>query len=566
MTREGGDADPATELSVRAVAFGLVTGALLAAGNVYAGLKLGITDGGMTTVVLLSFATFAAAARPLGGRESNAAQVAGSSAAGMAVTAGLCGPIPALAMSGDAPAPVWVALWGVALAVLGTLLAVPFRRQLIEDEALPFPSGQAAGELIAGLAAGTGKGRSRVRVLFVAAGFAVGFTLVRDAWHLLPGDWMLPVMVAGVPAASLAVGVSLSPLVLGIGTLVGARIGLSLLAGGVVAWVGLAPVLAHRGLIASADYGAGIQWLLWPGAALMVASTLTALALSAGSLWRAWTSRRAERSGSAIMRVGVILCAVLVIAMGWAVFGVSPVVAALALVLAGVFSIVGLRAAGETDQAPCGPLGGLTQVIVGAAAPGGVVSPLFSGGVVNGAVSHSSSMMQSWKAGRILGNSPGRLLLAQLSGVGVGAAAATVAYLLLERAYGIGTGSLPAPAALSWKATADVVKGGISAMPPGAALAALVAAGAGVVLALGERGRIGRYLPSAVGLGIGFVVPVTISSAAALGALGFVLVRRIWPDWADRHGAALASGLISGEALTAVVLAGLVLAGVLSGG
>lgn len=565
MSGAVGDADPATELSARAVAFGLVTGALLAAGNVYAGLKLGITDGGMTTVVLLSFATFAAAARPLGARESNSAQVAGSSAAGMAVTAGLCGPIPALAMGDGAPAPLWVALWGVALAVLGTLLAVPFRRQLIEEEELPFPSGQAAGELIAGLAAGPSKGRSRVRVLFAAAAFAVAFTLVRDAWHLLPSDWMLPVAVAGVPAASLAIGVSLSPLVVGIGTLVGMRIGLSLLVGGVVAWVGLAPALARHGAIGSASYGDGIQWILWPGAALMVSSTLTALALSGRKLWRAWTSRRAERGGSSAMRVVVILCAAAIIAIGWSVFGVSPLVAALALVLAGVFSIVGLRAAGETDQAPCGPLGGLTQVIVGSAAPGGVAAPLFSGGVVNGAVSHSASMMQSWKAGRILGNSPGRLLVAQLFGVGVGAAAATVAYLLLERAYGIGTGSLPAPAALSWKATADVVKGGISAMPPGAPLAALVAAAVGVVLALGERVRVGRYLPSAVGLGIGFVVPVTISSAAALGALGFVAVRRLWPGWADRHGPALASGLISGEALTAVVVAGLVLAHVLGG-
>src|SRR5262245_39430397 len=105
------------ELSARAIGFGLLVGAALAAGNVYTGMKLGILDGGTTVVVLLSFAVFSALRRPLSALEANIAQVAGSSAAIMALTAGVPGPIPAMAMGGQPPAAIWIALLGISLGV-----------------------------------------------------------------------------------------------------------------------------------------------------------------------------------------------------------------------------------------------------------------------------------------------------------------------------------------------------------------------------------------------------------------------------------------------------------------
>jgi uncharacterized oligopeptide transporter (OPT) family protein len=54
-------AEPDRELSGRAIGFGVVVGALLAAANVYAGLKLGDVDAGTTPIVLLAFACSARA-------------------------------------------------------------------------------------------------------------------------------------------------------------------------------------------------------------------------------------------------------------------------------------------------------------------------------------------------------------------------------------------------------------------------------------------------------------------------------------------------------------------------
>src|SRR5207249_5920410 len=97
---------------------------VLAAANVYAGLKIAFVDTGSTTIVLLTFAAFA---RRFTAREANVAQVVGSSAATMAVTAGLIGPVPALVLGHRDPSALAIGAWGCALAVFGTLIAIPFR-------------------------------------------------------------------------------------------------------------------------------------------------------------------------------------------------------------------------------------------------------------------------------------------------------------------------------------------------------------------------------------------------------------------------------------------------------
>ncbi|HWM84582.1 MAG TPA: OPT family oligopeptide transporter [Kofleriaceae bacterium] len=563
MTGEGTAREP--ELTVRAIAIGTLLGGLLAAGNVYSGLKLGYVDTGATLYVLVSFALFAALGRPLSGRETNAAQVAGGSAASMAVTAGLVGPVPALAMLGQAPSSAWIAVWGAILAVFGTLLALPFRRQLIEDEALPFPSGRAAGELIKGLVARAGAGRGRVRALFAATTAAILVVAVRELWGTIPAELLLPLVVAGIPPTALHLGFMMSPLIAGVGLLVGLRVGLSILGGGVLAWLVIAPALDRRGAIDVSDFGSAISWLLWPGAALMVASSLASLAFGARELWRGWSRRRAELGGREWrwMRAGAVLCAAGLVAVGWLGFGVNPLISVAALVIAVVFSIVGMRASGETDQTPSGPLGGLSQVLIGATAPGSTVPTLFAGGVTNGASAHAATMMHAWKAGHLLGSAPGRLLAAQLLGVAVGVASSIAAYVLLDAAYGIGSEALPSPPAISWKATAEVVQGGISAMPAGAPMAALIGALVGVLLTALERwgGRVARFAPSPVALGIGFIVPLSMTGTIALVAVALAIFRRGRTEWTEHHVPSVAAGLIAGEAMAALVFAALVVAG-----
>jgi uncharacterized oligopeptide transporter (OPT) family protein len=544
------------ELSARALAVGLVLGIPLAAANVYAGLKLGVVDAGGTTIILAAFALFGAGRRRFSPRETVVSQVSGSSAASMALTAGLVGPIPALAMSARTVAPAAIVLWGCALAVLGTLLAVPFRRTFLEAKKLPFPSARAAGEVIVKLFADGSGGRRAVWVLAASAAGAAAVTVARDQLHWLPGQWLAPLAVSGVPAAALLIGLSASPLVVGVGVLVGARVGLSMLLGAGLAWLVAAPALVARG-VAAAGYEHLVTWTLWPGAALMVAASLTSLLLGAGDLVRAWRAAPAAGPTAAPwVRPALIASALAVVAVGWLAFAVHPLHALFAVALGAAFSIAGMQATGETDNTPSGPLGGLTQGLVGLSAPGEVGTPLHAGGVVNGAVTHSSQMLAAWKTGELVGSAPRRLLVAQLAGVATGALAAVVGYWLVQEAYGIGTEAMPSPAALTWKATADAVAHGTEGMPPGAPLAALVGAAAGVLLTLGERReRLRRLLPSAVAIGIGFILPAMISTTLALSAIAFALVARRAPAWHERSAPSLASGLILGEGFAGVIIA-----------
>jgi uncharacterized oligopeptide transporter (OPT) family protein len=560
------DHRPPPELTVRSLAVGLAVGSLLAAGNIYAGLVLGVVADAALTIVLVSFGVFAALAsiaRPLAAREANAGQVAGNSAAQMAVTAGLAGPIPALAMSGAAPNPVWVALWAAALGVLGTVLAAPLRRTFIEERSLPFPTGRATAELIGSLSGDAGDGGSQIRWLAAMAILAALVTAARDGAGWIPAAIALPLSIAGVPAAVYTLGVGLSPLLVGVGLLVGARIGASILGGALLAWAVIGPLLVARGE-ADASFEGLIGWLLWPGVAFMVSSSLASLAFGAPALWRRTSSPRTAAAAPRDRRAiaGGVACAALVIAIGWFGFGVQPLIGAAAVVLAVLFSVVAIRAMGETDTTPSGPLGGLTQIAVGAAAPGSA-NTLFAGGVTNGVSSHAATLMQGFCAGRILGSRPRALLVAQLLGIAFGTAAAVVAYHLLDRAYVIGSQVLPAPSALSWKATADVLAGGLAGMPRGAAIAAGIAAAAGVALSALERSRAGRFLPSPVALGIGFIVGVQSAVAIVAGVALLALARRRASGWSQTHTPAIASGLIAGESLCAILVAALVLAHVI---
>ncbi|MFP2911052.1 OPT/YSL family transporter, partial [Pyxidicoccus sp. 3LFB2] len=107
------------ELTVRALAAGLLIGGLLAVTNVYMGLKTGWWESGAVTSAVLGFSTLATVSRRRGSPytplENNITQTAASSVGAMPAAAGLLGALPALTLLGIS-VPGWgVAAWSVAL-------------------------------------------------------------------------------------------------------------------------------------------------------------------------------------------------------------------------------------------------------------------------------------------------------------------------------------------------------------------------------------------------------------------------------------------------------------------
>ncbi|HMG24236.1 MAG TPA: OPT/YSL family transporter [Kofleriaceae bacterium] len=545
------------ELTVRAVAWGLGLGVVLAAANVYAGLKIAFVDAGATTIILLSFAAFGGGARRFTAREANVAQVVGCSASTMAVTAGLIGPIPALALSGRSISPLAIALWGSLLAVVGTLVALPFRATLIEVKRLEFPSARAAGELVRNLFDQRGATPRGAWLLAGAAAAAIAVTIARDGLHAIAGGWMLPLAIAGVPAAALSIGAAVSPLLIGAGLLAGPRAGLSMWLGAAVAWLAIAPRLPG----AAAGYSAIVSWTLWPGAALMIASSLTGLVLDRRALAAALRMRSTVdgAGGARVARATwlVAVAAIALIGVGWYGFAVHPAYAAVGIALSGVFAVAAMQATGETDTTPAGALGGVTQLVVGGLGAAQLAAPIYAGGTANGVAAHSATMLNAWKAGASVGATPSRLVAAQLAGIAAGAVSAVVAYWLIRDAYGLGGTAMPVPGAASWKVTAEAVVGGTERIPPGAAPAAILAAAAGAALTIFRRHR---WVPSPIAAGVGFILPMSVTSTFALAAIGFAVVGRRAPAWLGRHRAELAAGLIVGESIAGVAIAAILVA------
>ena len=124
---------------------------MLAAGNVYTSLKVSIIDGGSITAALLGFGIFAVFWRsrtPYSALENNITQTTASSAAVMSFVTGVVGPIPALALMGTRFSTTALVVFGAAIGILGVFVAALLRRRLVVEEALPFPTGMATGEVI----------------------------------------------------------------------------------------------------------------------------------------------------------------------------------------------------------------------------------------------------------------------------------------------------------------------------------------------------------------------------------------------------------------------------------
>jgi putative OPT family oligopeptide transporter len=543
---------PQPDLTARALASGLAVGALLCAMNLYMGLKTGFWESGHVTASVLAFAL---ASGRLTRLENNVAQTAAVSAGSVPAAAGLLGAVPALDLLGRS-VPGWgIALWGLVLALLGILLGAALRRRLLEEEKLPFPTSVATAEVIEALHAGApaAGGRTRAWLWGGVGGAVVGW--FRDGRpSLVPAVLAVPGSAAGVPLATLGIGVSTSPLLWGVGMVVGLRIGLSMLLGSVLGWGVLGPWLVSGPLHIAPSRGAIWNWLSWPGTALLVGAALVALLQQAGAFAGALRDLRSVARGrsrlgpqGAALAVAVVLGAVV---LGKLVFDLPPLLTALALLLTVVGASVCARSAGLTDISPLGPVGQATQALVGGLAPGQPAINIAAGSVVAGGATHTPILLWSLGAGRALGAPVRNQVLAALLGSVLGSLLCAPAYLLLVRSYALGSERLPAPTGIQWKAMGEVVAGGLAALPPGALPAVAAAAALGALLAVLGATRAGALFPSAMAVGIGVLVPVDYSLAIVLGAL---LLRAV-PRW-RQPGAVAGAGLIAGDSLVGVAAA-----------
>ncbi|MCB1510472.1 MAG: OPT/YSL family transporter [Hyphomicrobiaceae bacterium] len=571
------------ELTVRAVLTGMVIGALLTPCNVYSGLKIGWTFNMSVAAGLIGFAVWTTAerfggARPWHLRENNINQTAASSAASI-ISAGLAAPIPALALlTGQTLTFPVLATWMFVISLLGIVVAAGLRNQLLMRERLPFPAGIVTAETMREIHASGAEAHARLRLLSASAALAAALKLAAARFGLTP---IAPgisgsVTTAGGPVSVTAknLGFALDPSVLmvGFGAIAGLRIGASMLLGAVVGWGLLAPMALGYGWAeagaanASAVwFGPLVEWLLWPGATLMVTASLTSFSLSIARL----VLRRSEHSPVDVVPLaptvdirvlGLAFAVMLVAAVvaQSAIFSIGLVEAVLAVLLSYLLAIVAARVSGETAITPIGALGKITQLTFGVISPGNVTANLMTANVTGGAAGQCADLMHDLRTGQMIGAKPSFQIIAQVFGVLTGSLIAAITYLLLipDPQGQLITADWPAPAVATWKAVAEVLSAGLVAMPPGALPAIGIAAVIGVGLAVAESVADEDwrpYIPSASAIGLGLVIPAWNAISLFIGAALAATIARFYPEWAKRRLVVIAAGLIVGESLAGVV-------------
>ncbi len=573
-------------LTSRALLSGILIGALLTPCNIYSGLKIGWSFN-ISIIALLLVAGFWSllarlrVATGFAAGEANITQTTASSSANI-ISGGLVAPLPALAMltGGNLAAPQLIG-WVFAVSLLGIWVAWYLRGSLILRSELPFPTGRATAETLMEIFEQGREATLKLRVLLVSTLAAGVLKWVDTGWWSLPRPsfgFVLPAAGklaghAGISAKNLTFTLDPSLLLAGFGAIIGLRNGISLLLGGLISWGLLGPWGLAAGFITpglddldASWFAEMIEWLLWPGVALMSSAALTRFILAALANRKAAASSSRTRvpDGHATTRlIGVSGSAALVVWAQIAIFEIHWLVATLAVPIAFLLAIVASRVVGETGIPPIGAIGKVAQMSTGFIAPGEATANLMVANVTGGAAGQSADLLNDLKVGHLIGAPVHWQIVAQFFGVLTGSIVGSLVYLRLIPDPGsmLITEQWPAPAVATWKVVAETLSQGLGAIPLSAVWAVVIGGAVGVTGAWLQHRTAPKWLPNLPALGLAMVIPASISITMFFGSLVAKLIERYRPSMAQRFVIAAASGLIAGESLTGVARALIGIAG-----
>ncbi|MBX9585189.1 MAG: oligopeptide transporter, OPT family [Gemmataceae bacterium] len=320
------------ELTWAPVVTGALLGIIFGASSLYLVLKVGLTVSASIPVAVMAITLFRGFSAAFGLRratilENNIVQTTGSAGESIAFGVGLT--MPALLLLGFDIDVVRVMTVGVLGGLLGILMMIPLRRAFVVKQhgTLVYPEGTACADvLIAGE-----KGGATARMVFL--GFGIGFAyqalmLVGKVWKEVAAK-ALYTTGAGGQTVGLKAGVlssEMSAPLLGVGYIIGPRIAGIMVAGGVLAYLVLVPLIAYVGdgltqplapAVSKVDAKTGQDtglirnmspkalrdnYILYIGAGAVAAggiiSMLKALPVIAGSVAAGFRDLRAEREAA----------------------------------------------------------------------------------------------------------------------------------------------------------------------------------------------------------------------------------------------------------------------------
>jgi putative OPT family oligopeptide transporter len=602
-------AAPPPELTVRAVLLGGLITLVFTAANVYLGLKVGLTFATSIPAAVISMAVlrwFASSSI----LENNIVQTVASAAGTLAA---ICFVLPGMVMVGWWQGfPYWTTALITGLGgVLGVLFSVPLRRALVTDSPLPYPEGVAAAEVLrVGETARDAEAEGDRGVAAIATGSAVSAAFALLAAMKLTASEAAGFFRVGAGVTGINPGFQFS--LIGVGHLVGISVGMAMALGTFIAWGIAVPVLSA---IHPAAAGTGLEDIagdVWVhqvrflGAGVIGIAAVWTLVIVIGPIARglasALAASRTRRAGGGAslplherdipigwVGLGTVAALVPIALLLRAQLGATAG-PSLPLVIAG--SLLFVLVAGALIAAVCGYMAGLigasnspvsgigilsaigvslllVAVLGRAADPRPLVAyALIVTGIVFGVATISNDNLQDLKTGQLVGATPWRQQVALLFGVLFGAAVVPPVLDLLNKGYGFagvagaGPDALPAPQAALISTLAKGVLGGDMDWTM---IGWGVLLGIGLILLDAGLGKMKRLRLPPLAVGIAIYLPMSATLMVIVGSVAGWLydkgaARSSDPERYRRTGVLAATGLIVGESLFGVLLAGLVVA------
>ncbi len=575
------------EFTPKAILLGSLLGIIFGAATVYLGLKVGLTVSASIPIAVLAISIF----KKLGKAtilESNIVQTIGS--AGESVAAGVVFTVPALLfLEGGAQYFEYFQIFVLALVggFLGVLFMIPLRRSLIVKEHgnLPYPEGTACADV---LVAGE-KGGSLAQKVYYGLGIAFLYKVLMS----ILGFWKdTPTVVFGKKSAlpNGTINGEITPELLGVGYIIGPRIAGVMVAGGVLSWLVLIPLITLIGSGLSVPFPPETQRLvadmspseIWSryiryigagavtfGGVITLIKTLpTIVSAFRDSLADLRNSRNGQvveqsRTEKDLPLVWVLVgSAALIVLMAFLPNMPMNLLSALLVIVFGFFFVtVASRIVGLIGSSSS-PVSGMTiatlmatsLIFLGLGWTDDAYQPiaLVVGAVVCIASANAGATSQDLKTGFLVGGTPIKQQLGLMIGVTASSIAIGFTVLLLERTLGVGEATLqhpnplPAPQATLM---ATVIKGLLSQNLPWG----LVIAGMGIAAVVELCGI------SSLAFAVGAYLPLSTTSPIFIGGLVKWFVERKEKSKTEESeigpGALFSSGLIAGGAITGIIIA-----------
>lgn len=500
------------DFNFKSVILGIILGAVFGSANAYLGLLVGLTISTSIPLAVVSVAMMRLL-KPIFGRstilECNIAQSTGSASSSLA--SGIIFTIPALFMWGYTPTLLQMTLLAICGGISGVLLMIPLRGFLIVKEhyTLPYPEGTASAEVL--IAAH--EGGSSAKNVFLGLGIGALYKSLISLFKLWPSrvEISLPFIKKAI------LGVSTTPALIGVGYILGRRIGAIMVGGGLLSWIVIIPIIAHffgdatiwdstleylrsndpnmSPLITTIDGLSAKQ--IWEGyiriigAGAVAAAGIITVFKNIPTMVNSFKISAAELKNSAAkLNVGklrteqdlhlkyvlmgmafvVLLITFVPGIIGAHTFLIMRFISALAIaIFAFIFVTVSSRIVGLIGVSS-NPTSGMAIVtllgtgiifkLIGWTDLTGKITAATVGTIVCIAASIAGNASQDLKTGYIIGATPRKQQIAGLLGALGSAVFVCLAVLYLGQAYKFGTDQLPAPQATLMKTVLDGVLGG----------------------------------------------------------------------------------------------------------